>query len=184
MRIETTNIAGVAVIIPEAFTDERGSFSRIFCRQELAAVMRPGLTIEQMSHSTTVKKGCVRGMHFQLPPHAELKIVKCIKGSVFDVAVDLRQGSPTFLHWYGLRLTAENMKALIVPEGCAHGFQTLEDNVELVYMTTAAYCVKAEGSLRYDEPRVGITWPEPISLISAKDASQPWLLPDFHGIAL
>ena len=183
MKIEKTDIAGVAVIIPEPFTDERGSFRRFFCRHELAN-LRPNLIIEQASHSLTQKKGCVRGMHFQHAPHAELKIITCVKGSVFDVAVDLREGSPTFLRWHGLCLSAENMKALVVPEGCAHGFQTLEENSELIYLATAPYNKEYEGTLRYDEPRVGIAWPEPISLISPKDAAQPCLLPSFKGLAL
>ena len=117
----------------------------------------------------TKQKGTIRGMHFQNPPHAEMKIVRCVKGSIFDVAVDLRKDSPTLLRWHGEILSADNMKALVIPEGCAHGFQSLEDDVELVYISTSPYCKEAEGGIRFDDPKVQIQWPLPVTVISEKD---------------
>jgi dTDP-4-dehydrorhamnose 3,5-epimerase len=181
MKIETTHIHGVYLLSPEPFIDARGSFSRIFCREELATIS-PGITIEQINHSVTVRKGCVRGLHFQHAPHAEKKIVKCIRGRVFDVAVDLRKNSRTLMQWYGTVLSAENMQALVIPEGCAHGFQALDDNVELIYMSTAAYCSEAEGTLHHKDPAIGIAWPEDVTLVSPKDNAQIFLPTNFVGI--
>jgi dTDP-4-dehydrorhamnose 3,5-epimerase len=174
MIVENTKIEGVKVIQSEPFRDERGFFNRIFCREELA-VIRPDIVIAQMNHSATSLKGTVRGMHFQHPPHAEMKIVRCVKGCIFDVAVDLRKDSPTFLQWHGEILSADNMKALVVPEGCAHGFQSLEDRVEMIYLHTKAYCKEAESTLRYDDPEVAIQWPLQISSVSEKDASASFI---------
>ncbi|MFP3041953.1 dTDP-4-dehydrorhamnose 3,5-epimerase [Treponema primitia] len=174
MKIENTKIEGVKTILSDPFRDERGFFNRIFCQEELSTI-RPNLVIVQINHSMTKNKGTIRGMHFQYPPHSEMKIVRCVKGSIFDVAIDLRKGSPTFLQWHGEVLSVENMKALVVPEGCAHGVQTLEDNVEMVYMSTAAYCKEAEGAVRYDDPKVGVRWPLEVSVVSQKDAGHALL---------
>ena len=168
MKIEQTKITGVVVIHSEPFIDDRGFFNRIFCQKELE-VIRPNIAIAQINHSMTGTRGSIRGMHFQYPPHAEMKIVRCVKGSIFDVAVDLRKDSSTFLQWYGEILSAENMKALVIPEGCAHGFQSLEDDIEMIYMSTAPYCKEAEDGVRFNEPKVGIQWPLPITVISEKD---------------
>jgi dTDP-4-dehydrorhamnose 3,5-epimerase len=183
MIIENTKIDGVKVILSEPFRDERGFFNRIFCQKELAAI-RPDIVIAQVNHSMTALKGTVRGMHFQYPPHAEMKIVRCLKGSIFDVAVDLRKDSPTFLHWHGEILSADNMKALAIPEGCAHGFQSLEDAIEMIYIHTKDYCKTAEGTVRYDDSKIGIQWPLQVSHISAKDTSSLFLSPDYGGILL
>jgi dTDP-4-dehydrorhamnose 3,5-epimerase len=141
-------------------------------------------TIKQINHSTTYQVGAVRGLHYQYPPHAEMKIVRCLKGRVFDVAVDLRQGSPTFLKWTAVELTPINRLALVISEGCAHGFQVLEEGSELLYLHTAFYTPGVEGAVRYDDPSVGVAWPLAPTDISARDLSQPHLKEDFKGITL
>jgi dTDP-4-dehydrorhamnose 3,5-epimerase len=168
MKHEQKKIKGVFVVHSEPFKDERGFFNRIFCQKELEAI-RPGIVISQINHSMTKKKGTIRGMHYQNPPYAEMKIVRCVKGSIFDVAVDLRKNSPTLLKWHGEVLSADNMKALVIPEGCAHGFQSLEDDVELVYMSTSPYCKEAEGGVRYNDSKINIKWPLDVTVISEKD---------------
>jgi dTDP-4-dehydrorhamnose 3,5-epimerase len=174
MKIQPTPIDGVRVIISEPFRDDRGFFNRIFCQKELESI-RPNMAIAQINHSMSKTKGTIRGMHFQRPPHAEMKIVRCVKGSIFDVAVDLRKGSPTFLQWHGEVLSAENMKALVIPEGCAHGFQSLEDDIEMLYIMTAPYCKESEKGIRYDEPKAGIKWPLEAAGLSDRDKSFPLL---------
>jgi dTDP-4-dehydrorhamnose 3,5-epimerase len=181
MVIKNTKIYGVKVLQSEPFRDERGFFNRIFCREELAAI-RPDIIIAQINHSMTALKGTVRGMHFQYPPHAEMKIVRCVKGSIFDVAVDLRKDSPTFLQWHGEILSADNMKALTIPEGCAHGIQSLEDAIEMIYLSTKNYCKESEGTVRYDDPKIGIQWPLQVSRISAKDLLSSFLSTNYGGI--
>ena len=160
------------IIRPTPFEDHRGKFSRLFCQNELKQIGHHK-EIVQINHSITKQKGAVRGMHFQKPPRAEIKIVKCINGSVFDVIVDLRKNSSTFLQWHGEILSAENMKMMYVPEGFAHGFQTLENNVELLYFHTEFYDTKYESGLKYDDPMVNISWKlEPVDL-SLKDQNYP-----------
>jgi len=168
MKIEQTKITGVSVIHSEPFRDDRGFFNRIFCQKELE-IIRPNLMIAQINHSMTKTKGTIRGMHFQYSPHSEMKIVRCIKGSILDVAVDLQKDSPTFLQWHGEILSEENMKALVIPEGCAHGFQSLEDDIEMIYISTSPYCREAESGIRYNDPKVRIQWLLPITIISDKD---------------
>jgi dTDP-4-dehydrorhamnose 3,5-epimerase len=183
MKIEQTKIAHVVTINSEPFKDERGFLNRIFCQKELDTV-RPGIVIAQINHTMTKTKGTIRGMHFQLPPHAELKIARCIKGRIFDVAVDLRKDSPTFLQWHGEILSAENMKALVIPEGCAHGFQSLEDDIEMLYFHTQIYLKQSEGAILYNEPRVNIQWPLDHATLSEKDMSYPALLNSYKGIVV
>jgi len=183
MKIEPTKITGAAVIHSAPFKDERGFLNRIFCQKELE-VIRPGIVIAQINHSMTRTKGTIRGMHFQNPPYAEMKIVRCIKGSIFDVAVDLRKDSPTFLQWHGEVLSAENMKALVIPEGCAHGFQSLEDDIEMIYLHTQFYSKQSEGAIRYDEPKINIQWPLENTVISEKDISYPFLSNNYEGLTL
>jgi len=183
MKIAQTIITGVTVIHSDPFKDERGFFNRIFCQKELE-VIQPDIVIAQINHSMTKQKGTIRGMHFQNPPHAEMKIVRCIKGSIFDVAVDLRKDSPTFLQWHGEVLSAENMKALVIPEGCAHGFQSLEDDIEMIYLHTQFYSKQSEGAIRYDEPKINIQWPLDHTVISEKDMSYTFLPNSYEGIVL
>jgi dTDP-4-dehydrorhamnose 3,5-epimerase len=166
-----------------AFEDHRGAFARLFCQQELQSVLQ-GKPIVQINHSITHQIGAVRGLHYQNPPHAEIKIVRCLKGRVFDVAVDLRQGSATFLKWVGQELTPDNRLAMLIPAGCAHGFQVLEEKSELLYLHTALYTPAAEGGLRFDDPAINIDWPLVAADISSRDISHPYLKEDFKGIVL
>lgn len=121
-------------------------------------------------------------MHFQHPPYAEVKFVRCLRGRVWDVAVDLRAGSPTFLRWHAEELSPENAHMLVIPEGCAHGFQTLEADTELLYLHTTAYTPGAEGGVRYDDPAIGIRWPLPAANISSRDTGHAWIATDFTGL--
>lgn len=174
-------LAGLKRVERQRLGDSRGFLSRLFCAEELAEAgwIKP---IAQINHTYTARQGTVRGMHFQRPPHAEMKLVSCIRGEVWDVAVDLRAGSPTFLQWHSERLSAENGCALLIPEGFAHGFQTLTDDVELLYCHSEAYAAEAEGGLNPADPRLGINWPLAITEVSARDAGHPPITSDFEGI--
>jgi dTDP-4-dehydrorhamnose 3,5-epimerase len=180
MKVIPTAIAGVSIVETAVHSDHRGSFARFFAAEELTAVTAK--PILHINHSRTAAKGSIRGLHFQLPPFAEMKMVRCLKGRVMDVAVDLRLGSPTFLHYHTVELSAENAKMLVIPEGCAHGFQTLEEHCELLYLHTTVYNQEAEGGLRYDDPAIGIKWALPISDISTRDTSHPLIDDNFLGI--
>ena len=181
MHFTSLPLSGAYIIEPQPFKDKRGLFARIFCKDELKAV---GHTkdIVQMNYSLTVEKGAVRGMHFQYPPKAEIKIVKCLRGAVFDVIIDLRRNSPTLLKWHGEILSDENMKMMYIPEGFAHGFQTLKENCELLYLHTEFYSPECEGGVRFDDPKVGIKWPLEVTDISERDKMHPLLSEDFSGI--
>ena len=181
MNILATAIARVSVIETKAFSDVRGSFTRLFCADELAPVIGER-SIVQVNLSRTVGAGAIRGMHFQYPPHAEMKLVRCLSGRVWDVAVDLRTGSPTFLQWHAEELTADNLRMLVIPEGCAHGFQTLEADSELLYLHTAYYAPAWESGCRYDDPRLGINWPLPASDLSTRDRQHALLDAQFPGV--
>jgi dTDP-4-dehydrorhamnose 3,5-epimerase len=179
--IRTTPLDGLMLVARRRHEDERGFFSRLYCADELAAIglSRP---VVQINHTLTRRRGAVRGMHFQHPPHAEDKFVSCLHGSIFDVAVDLRRGSPTFLHWHAEALSADNARSLFIPQGFAHGFQTLEDDCMLVYLHTSPYLADAEGGLNADDPALGIAWPLPITELSARDRGHPRLDAGFNGI--
>jgi len=183
MKFHQTSLKGAYVIEPEPFEDHRGKFSRIFCQEELKQIGHCK-QIVQINHSLTKQKGAIRGMHFQKPPKAEIKIVKCIQGAVFDVIIDLRNSSDTFLKWYGEVLSAENMKMMYVPEGFAHGFQTLESNCELLYFHTEFYSPEYEGGVRYDDPLVNILWQIEPTDISIKDQNYSLLSNQFEGVVL
>jgi dTDP-4-dehydrorhamnose 3,5-epimerase len=176
-----TPLAGLWVVQRKSVEDQRGFFCRFFCAEEFQAV---GLKkpIAQINHTHTVKKGAVRGLHFQYPPHAEFKIVSCLCGEVYDVAVDIRKGSPTFLHWYGENLSAANQKSLLIPEGFAHGFQTLAENCELLYLHSEAFHTQAEGALHVADPEIRIIWPIAMTELSERDRSHPFIDMDFKGI--
>lgn len=178
-----TPLAGLILVQRKPTEDARGFFGRLFCAEEFRAA---GLQkhVEQINHTFTRKKGAVRGMHFQYPPHAETKIVSCLKGKIFDVAIDLRRGSPTFLRWYGEILSAENRKSLLIPEGFAHGFQTFTDDCELIYLHSAPYHREAEGALNVADPKIAIGWPLTITDLSERDRTHPFVDSDFEGIAL
>lgn len=176
-------LVGLKLIERQRLRDSRGSLSRLFCAHDLAAAgwHKP---IAQINHTYTAQRGTVRGMHYQHPPHAEMKLVSCIQGEVWDVAVDLRADSPTFLKWHGAILSADNNRALLIPEGFAHGFQTLSDDVALLYCHTTAHCSDAEGALNTQDPRLSIDWPVAITELSPRDAKHPLLDPKFKGIRL
>jgi dTDP-4-dehydrorhamnose 3,5-epimerase len=176
-----TDIKGVYVIVPKPFKDHRGMFARIFCKNEFKEIGHEK-EIVNINHSATELKGSIRGMHFQYPPKAEIKIVKCIKGSIFDVAIDLRRESETFLSYHGEILSADNMKMLYVPEGFAHGFQSLEDNIEMIYYTTEFYSPEFEGGVRYNDPSIKIEWPLEVTDISDKDRKHTLKNGNFKGI--
>lgn len=163
-------LAGLKCVERHKFGDSRGFLSRLFCAEELAEAgwVKP---VVQINQTVTAREGTVRGMHFQHPPHAEMKLVSCLRGAVWDVAVDLRRDSPTFLRWHAEELSAENCRALLIPEGFAHGFQTLEDDCELLYLHSAAYAAEAEDGLNPADPRLAISWPREITEISERDRS-------------
>jgi len=183
VKFHPTAIAGVIVVETTPFKDHRGAFSRWFCSSELSEVIGDR-SIKQINHSCTSKVGAVRGLHFQYPPYAEMKMVRCIKGRVWDVAVDLRKGSPTFLQWHAEELSSENSRMLLIPEGCAHGFQVLEGDSELLYMHTAAYEKSAEGAISYNDPLLDINWPMPVTDLSQRDSQQSPINYDFTGIEI
>lgn len=181
MKFIKLALKGAFVIEPEPVKDKRGRFSRLLCKNELNNVGHTE-NIIQVNHSVTEKAGVVRGLHFQMAPKAEIKIVKCIKGAVFDVIVDIRRNSPTFLNWHGEELTGENMRMMYVPKGFAHGFQTLKPESELIYFHTEFYSPEHEGALRYNDPQLSIDWPLPVSDISKRDSSHPLIDATFKGL--
>ena len=181
MQVEKTTIEGVLVLTPRRFGDDRGWFSEVWNRQTLAAA---GIDADfvQDNHSMSRAKGTLRGLHSQAPPHAQAKLVRCGAGAIWDVAVDARRGSPTFGHWVGVELSADNGRQVFVPEGCLHGFSTLCDAAEVLYKCTDYYAPDADGSVAWDSPSLAIDWkidgsPE----LSAKDATAPdfadWVSP-------
>lgn len=183
MTIHPTPLAGLTVVETAPVSDERGRFVRVFCEQECAK-LRPGLHWTQINLSQTSGKGTVRGMHFQYPPAAEAKLIRCVRGRVFDAAVDVRAGSPTFLQWHGLELDGDRPQQIFIPEGFAHGFQALTDQVELLYLHTASWSREHEARLRYDDPLLAIDWPLPVTQVSEKDRAAPLLDGAFGGVWL
>lgn len=183
MKIINTSPQDAFIFEPEPFADERGLFARLFCQNELRNILN-GKNIVQINHSLTRHKGAIRGMHFQYPPKTEVKMVKCLFGSVFDVIIDMRKGSHTFLKWHSVILSADNMKMIYIPEGYAHGLQTLEENCELLYLHTEFYSPNQESGVRYNDPKIGIKWPLKLSEISYKDERYSLLPQDFEGIQL
>ena len=176
-------LAGLFKVQRQRLVDERGFFVRMFCAQDLADA---GWTapIAQINQSFTALRGTVRGMHYQKPPHAEMKLVSCLRGEVWDVALDLRRGSPTFLQWHAEHLSADNGRALLIPPGFAHGFQTLTDHAELLYCHPKAYAPAAEAGLHPLDPRLAVAWPLPVGPLSPRDAGQPWMMEEFEGVRL
>ncbi|MCQ4164409.1 dTDP-4-dehydrorhamnose 3,5-epimerase family protein [Tahibacter harae] len=181
VRLHATPLAGLTLIEAGSVSDARGRFTRVFCEDELHA-LQPGLHFPQINLSATRTRGSVRGLHFQHPPASEAKLIRCLRGRVFDVAVDLRAGSPTFLRWHAVELDAEGPLQVFIPAGFAHGFQALSDEVELLYLHTARWSRAHEGGLHPADPRLGIAWPLPLSNLSARDAGAAPLGADFAGI--
>ena len=182
MIFQKTAIDGVFIVEAEKIEDNRGFFSRAYCQNEMLENTGDGWQPIQINHSGTKAKGSIRGMHYQTAPAAEVKFVRCIKGSIFDVAVDLRIGSPTFLQHVSVELTPENGKALLVPRGCAHGFQTLEDYSDIFYLNSTLYAKEYEGGIRFDDPALEINWPLAATVVSERDKAFALLKPDFKGI--
>lgn len=182
-NLHDTPIDGLYGITRNPISDERGFLERLFCQGSLNILLKEK-SIRQVNHTLTLRAGAVRGIHFQYPPHAETKIVTCLRGKVWDVAVDLRQGSPTFLQHHAILLSEDNFQSLLIPEGFAHGFQTLTPNCEMLYFHTADYRSDAEGALNALDPHLAIEWPQPITELSARDQNHPMLTKDFLGIVL
>jgi len=175
-------LEGLKVIEFQPVGDARGNLTRLFCSAEMFSAW-PG-SIVQVNHTRTTARGTVRGLHFQRPPHAERKLVTCLRGEVWDVAVDLRAGSPTFLRWHAQTLSAANRLAMLIPEGFAHGFQTRTSDVEMLYFHSVAFTPEAEGGISPNDPKLGIPWPESVSSISDRDQTHPHLDNDFKGLVL
>lgn len=182
MQLFETPISGVFEARTDIRRDTRGRFARLFCTADLATAHGPR-PIKQINYSYTAIAGTIRGMHFQHFPHAEAKWVRCLRGRVYDVAVDLRKGSPTFLHWQAVTLDASDMNMIVIPEGCAHGFQALEPDSELLYLHTEAYAPGSEAGVRFDDPLLGISWPLPVTEISERDRNHTLLDTSFVGLA-
>jgi len=172
MIFTSTHLSGVFRIVPELIHDERGFFARSWCQQDFAS---HGLNsrVAQCNISLSSKKGTLRGMHYQSTPFAETKLVRCTRGSIFDVALDLRPDSATYKCWVGAILTAKNREMLSIPEGCAHGFLTLEDDCEVFYQVSETYHPEAACGVRWNDPAFAIAWPEQVKVISQRDAAYP-----------
>ena len=183
MKFKETKLKDLYIIKLEPFQDNRGFFSRVFCKNELKEI---GLNKEivQINQSLTKTKGTIRGMHFQYPPRTEVKIIKCVRGLIFDVAVDIRKNSPSFLQWHSEILSNENFKMLYIPEGFAHGFQALENNSEIIYFNSEFYSPECEGGIRYNDPKIKINWPMEPSEISKKDYNFKLIDESFKPIVL
>jgi len=180
MKLVQTPLEGMWVVETTPRGDARGRLTRLFCVDAFAPV-RPGLRFVQVNHSVTALCGTVRGLHLQHAPHAEAKLIRCLRGSVFDVTVDLRPGSPTFGRWHGIELSEDNEREVFIPEGCAHGFQALSDDAQLLYQHTAQYSPACEVGLRHDDPQVAIAWPLTVTLVSDRDRSHPLLREFIEG---
>jgi dTDP-4-dehydrorhamnose 3,5-epimerase len=181
MIFEETPLSGCYVIKSNCIKDERGWFSRIYCADEFKKInhFKPFV---QFNHSFNVNKGTLRGMHFQMPPFSEVKLIRCISGSVYDVVIDLRKDSPTFLKHFGVILSPQNHNLIYVPEGFAHGFQTLEDETQLLYHHTEFYNSKFEDGFLYSDPLFSINWPMHVNIISDRDSSFRLLDRSFQGV--
>ena len=174
-------LAGLQLLHQRTHEDGRGRFTRLFCEGFLVD-NGVAFSIRQINHSLTYERGTVRGLHFQFPPHAESKLITCLRGRVWDVVVDVRRGSPTFLHWHAERLEEGSARALLIPPGFAHGFQTLTDDAELLYLHSADYTSTHEGGLSVNDARLGIRWPLPTLNLSERDSGHPLLDEQFEGV--
>ena len=179
--ILATPISGLRIVQRKPIVDKRGYLERLFCKDELQSVVSDKPFV-QINHTLTEGRGIVRGMHFQYPPYADTRFVSCLTGEVFDVAVDLRNNSPTFLQWHAEILSAGNHRTFVIPEGFAHGIHSLSETCEMLYFHTAPYNPEAEGGLNVNDPRLGIAWPLPVTGLSDRDAGHPLLKDTFSGI--
>jgi dTDP-4-dehydrorhamnose 3,5-epimerase len=172
LKLHGTPVEGAFVIAPDRQGDDRGFFARLFCEREFAAAGLASRFV-QINNSLTARRGTLRGLHYQLPPAAEVKVVRCIRGAMFDVVADLRPDSSSYGQWFGTELTGADRAMMYVPQGCAHGFVTLTDEVETLYLVSAPYTPELERGLPFDDPWLGIRWPiEPLEM-SAKDRAWP-----------
>lgn len=178
-----TPISDLKIVQRKPISDHRGFFSRLYCQDDFK-LMGFNKPISQINQTLTKKLGAIRGLHYQLPPFAEAKLVTCIKGEIFDVAVDLRRDSPTYLNWHAEILTENNQKSFLIPEGFAHGFQTLTDDCELIYLHTDLYSKEHEKALNYADKKIDISWPLDVSEISDRDRIHPMIQDSFEGIIL
>lgn len=176
MRFTETEIPGVVLVDVEPRTDDRGAFARLHCPDEFGAAGHP-FEPAQTSLSRNPTAGTLRGMHYQPAPHGETKLVRCVRGRIFDVAVDLRRDSPTFRRWTAAELSADNARALLIPEGVAHGFLTLEPDTDVLYQISPRFAPGHEAGVRWDDPAFGIRWPARPELIADRDATYP----DYQG---
>lgn len=181
MIFEETKLKGAFVILLQLISDDRGGFARTFCKKEFGQI---GHTKEfvQLNHSYNTLKGTIRGMHYQVPPYQEIKLIRCVKGIVNDVIIDVRKDSETFLQYVSVELSEQNKKMIYVPEGFAHGFQTLSDNTELIYHHTHYYTPNADAGLNYADEALNIKWNLPVSIISEKDKKYKLINNTFKGI--
>jgi dTDP-4-dehydrorhamnose 3,5-epimerase len=178
-----TPLKGAYIIETEPFKDSRGLFARIFCKKEFKKIGHRKEFV-QFNHSLTTQKGTVRGMHYQVPPSSEIKLIRCVRGIAYDVIIDIRRGSSTFLKHFAIELSEENMKMIYVPEGFAHGFQTLENNTQLIYHHTQFYNPEHERGIRFNDPATNINWPlDPVN-ITGKDKNYPLIDNNFKGIKI
>ncbi len=181
MKFERTPIEGLWQIETAPRADERGSLTRVFCAEAFERVA-PGLRFVQVNHSITHKRGTIRGLHFQRAPAAEWKLIRCLRGRVFDIAVDLRERSATFGRWHAVELSQDNQREILIPPGCAHGFQALADRCELLYQHSEAYAPDREDGVRHDDPRLAIAWPEPETAMSPRDRAFPAIEAGFEAV--
>jgi dTDP-4-dehydrorhamnose 3,5-epimerase len=181
MKFHPTSLAGCYVVEPIPMSDDRGWFARTFCKKEFAEIGHEGEWV-QLNHSFTNSRGTVRGMHFQHAGHAEIKLVRCIAGAVWDVVVDIRKNSPTFLKYFAAEISAANRKMMYIPKGFAHGFQSLTNNAELIYHHSEFFTPAAEAGLRYNDPALGIEWPLEAQRVSQRDLSHAFIDNNFTGI--
>jgi dTDP-4-dehydrorhamnose 3,5-epimerase len=179
--IRATSIDGLILIERRLHADDRGTLDRLFDDEEISRLL-PGFRASQVNHSVTTRRGTVRGMHYQTPPNADAKVVICLRGRVFDVAVDVRYGSETFLQWHAEVLEPGKNRSVVIPEGFAHGFQALTDECELLYVHGVPYHAEAEAGLRPNDPALEIGWPEPPLLMSKRDMTHPLVTADWQGV--
>lgn len=183
MKMLSTYIDGIFVSETKPFNDHRGTFVRYYCENDLSAAIGER-RIVQVSLSRTHVVGAIRGLHFQRQPHSEMKLIRCLKGKVWDVAIDLRAGSSTFMQWHAEELSPENARMMVIPEGCGHGFQVIEEDSELLYLHTAHYAPEFEDGVLFSDPRLNISWPLPVTDLSERDRKHPLIAPDFAGLTI
>lgn len=178
---EDTPLSGLKRLIRTVSRDERGAFERLFCQEELAGCFGDR-HVSQINLSSTLEAGAVRGLHFQYHPYAETKLITCTRGEIFDVAVDIRRSSSTFLRWFGTKLSASENSSLLIPEGFAHGFQVVQPNSQVLYLHSAPYAADSQGVINALDPKIDINWPLAITLRSERDMRQPLLDDSFEGV--